>query len=86
MLLVVAGALVLVSCGSGEQVISTNEAEHKLRAEARRERQTVTHVQCVRATHLPRSFDCFVEGPDDMHLAYRVTVQRSGELVIRPPQ
>jgi hypothetical protein len=79
-------ALAVPACGTREQVVSTTEAEQKLRAQARRDQMPVSHVRCVRAKHLPDSFDCFVEGQDDLHLAYRVTVQPNGKLIVRPPQ
>jgi hypothetical protein len=81
-----AGVSGVIGCGRAERVVSAREAEQKVRAQARRQRMPVTHVLCARAQHQRDSFDCFAEGPDDQHLAYRVTVQPSGRLIVRPPE
>jgi len=70
----------------GGDVVSVRYVERRLVQEARRERTPLHSARCVRAQRLPRSFDCFAEGADDLHLAYRVRVARDGELVIRAPQ
>lgn len=69
----------------GPETASTAEAEQRLRREARRERTPLREIQCVRAAGLPRSFDCFAEGNDDLHLVYHVVIRRDGSLEVRRP-
>jgi hypothetical protein len=69
-----------------DDLVTTREAAKRLKQEAQRQRISVYRVRCVRVDHLRRSFDCFTEGADDLHLAYRVTVDPDGRLVVRPPE
>ena len=62
--------------------ISTVEAARSVSREARREHVTLRHAECARSEQgLPRSFICFAEGPNDMHLAYRVSIRSDGRAV-----
>ena len=83
----VTGAIVLIGSGQdSSDAVSAGYVERRVTKEVRIEGEPVRAVQCVRAEGLPRSFECFVEGPYDLHLAYRVTVPPRGRLVVRAPQ
>jgi hypothetical protein len=79
------GVLLIRGSHDRSNVVPVRDVERRLAREARRQGMNVHAVQCVRAQGLPRSFDCFVEGADDLHLAYRVTVARDGDLDVRAP-
>jgi len=79
-------AILLRGDGGSDGSVDPRSVERRLEREARRQGLQPHAVQCVRAEDLPRSFDCFVEGADDLHLAYRVTVARDGALVVRAPE
>lgn len=71
--------------GSGGDAVSAEAVERALRREARREHEPLAHIECVRSEELPRSFSCFAEGPDDLHVAYRVLLRHDGTLDIQLP-
>lgn len=78
-------AAVLLIDRRNEAPVPNKLVEQRLSAEKRREGTPLHDVYCVRFQALPRSFDCFGEGSDDIHAAYRVTVRPDGQLELRIP-
>lgn len=68
-----------------EPAVPTDVVEQKLSRQVRLEGRPLRGVYCVRSQRLPRAFDCFGEGGDDIQTAYRVTVRPDGTLELRIP-
>lgn len=73
--------LALASCSHTVSAISTREAEQKFRREARHERLGLSEIECARSEEgFPRSFVCFAEAANLMHVVARVTIRKDGSV------
>jgi hypothetical protein len=78
-------AVVAITAGAPEPPPSERSVERRLRSLAEEGRFPLHEVLCERDEVLPRTFVCFVEGPDDLHLAWKVRWLHDGELSVRRP-
>lgn len=69
-----------------EPAVPTELVEQKLSGQVRLEGRPLRGVYCVRSERLPRAFDCFGEGGDDIQTAYRVTVRPDGSSSFGSPR
>jgi hypothetical protein len=78
-------AVLAMVVGGPDAPPSEETVERRLMRVSDRAGFPLHRVQCVRDKVFPRSFTCLVEGPFDMHLAWRVRWRGADDLEIRRP-
>jgi len=79
----VAIAILAITVGGPEPPPSERQVERQLRVVSARADFPLHAARCLRDKVLPRSFVCLVEGPFDMHLAWRVRWISEDQLEVR---
>lgn len=81
---VAVGVLALV-VWAPERPPTEREVAAQLRGVMSRRGYQLHEARCFRDEVLERTFDCIVEGADDLHLAVRVRALEDGRLRVRGP-
>jgi hypothetical protein len=78
-------AALALTVGAPDPPPPEQEVERRVLALSARSGFPLHEARCLRDDVLPRTFVCLVEGPDDMHLAWRVRWLADGRLDVRRP-
>jgi hypothetical protein len=81
----VAIAVLAITVGGPDPPPSERQVERQVRALSARRGFPLHTARCIRDKTLPRSFVCLVDGPFDMHLAWRVRWISNEHLELRRP-